>query len=430
MKIRCPRCEKKLSIADKYAGLAIRCPACNRGFNVPKLAEAMASTGGGELDLSTLAAAEARTTQMTEEELAAFQGSAAETVEPGIRICPHCQSKVKAEDPTVEALCSHCWKSIPAVGTGGLGGKKVKSAREVNAFGRGGFYTEIGNAVMYPTTALGSIVTAAIVAFLAAVLPVVLLTGAANVMSFSNVGTAQEGEAVDLGHVPSTLTMIFVVEIIYFSAVGIHVFFDVVRSTGVGEDAAPRLTWSPNSLGKSVTAYLALLVYVSVLTYIVAWLTLPSDPTEMIMTAASTGDLSPLLVSVVPYMIGLLLIAFLIPMYLIGISIGTIGQALNPVNVFKSVGRTHVHYLFLVLIVSVLGTLFQFGFVALLFGWFIPNVSKMIAGSGEGKIGQVALAMLVWGGVMAAFFYGIYVIARLHGLFVRTFRKRLLFGTT
>lgn len=429
MKIRCPRCEKKLSIADKYAGMAIRCPACNRGFNVPKMEQAVAVGGVSELDLSTLAAAEARTSQLTEEEMAAIDGTAEEQLDPGIRICPHCQSKVKAIDPTVEALCSHCWKAIPALNAGGgLGGKKIKGQKEINAFGRGGFYMEIGNAITFPLSAVGSIITAALVAFGAAVIPVVLMTLAANTVSLSNVGTAQENDAVDLGNIPGTLTLIFFAEVIYFSAVGVHVFFDVVRSTGVGEDAAPALTWSPNALGKSVSAFLILYVYLTALNYVLIFLTL-GDPVELLSKVAETGDMTPLLAAVVPYIAGLVLIAFLIPMYLIGISLGSIGQALNPVNVFKSVGRTHVHYLFLVLIVLLLGVLFQFGFFAILFGWFIPQVSTMIAGSGEGKLGTVTLAMLAWGVVMGAFFYGIYVLARLHGLFARTFRKKLAFGT-
>ena len=35
MKLRCPRCQQKLTIADKFAGRGVRCPACNKPFTVP-----------------------------------------------------------------------------------------------------------------------------------------------------------------------------------------------------------------------------------------------------------------------------------------------------------------------------------------------------------------------------------------------------------
>ena len=112
-----------------------------------------------------------------------------------------------------------------------------------------------------------------------------------------------------------------------------------------------------------------------------------------------------------------------------GISLGNIGQALNPVNVVKSVARTHVHYVFLVLILLVYGGMFSYAFAAILFEWFIPQIDLMVVGSIQGNLMNVAMPMLAWGTVMAFFFYGTYVLAQLHGLFARSFRKDLLFGT-
>ena len=131
----------------------------------------------------------------------------------------------------------------------------------------------------------------------------------------------------------------------------------------------------------------------------------------------------------VAFGVGMLIVFFLVPMNLLGISLGNIGQALNPVNVFKSVIGTHAHYIFLVLILSVYGGLFGYAFFTVLFEQFLPQMEKMTSGSSEGKLLDVALPMLIWGVVMIFFFYGSYVLARLHGLFARSFRKHLLFGT-
>ena len=65
----------------------------------------------------------------------------------------------------------------------------------------------------------------------------------------------------------------------------------------------------------------------------------------------------------------------------------------------------------------------------LVFDWLLPQVTEMIKSAKAGNVGQVALSMLAWGVVMGVFFYGTYVVARLHGLFARTFRKNLFFGT-
>lgn len=71
MKLRCPRCQKKLAIPDKYAGKAIRCPACSRAFSVPKLtAGTGAAMEASKLDLEGLAGLERASTEMDERELA------------------------------------------------------------------------------------------------------------------------------------------------------------------------------------------------------------------------------------------------------------------------------------------------------------------------------------------------------------------------
>ena len=435
MKIRCPRCEKLLSIPEKYAGKAIRCPGCNQAFKVPALTAAVGGSGGGGVDLEDLARLERGTSQLSEEELAAHaaqqagEADAEAEARSGFRTCPHCQKKTKATNLNVDLLCSHCWKPIPALGEGGgLGRKAIKQAStEVKATGKGGFYTEIGSAFAYPIPAVSSILSASGIAFLAAMLPVLIITGGSNLMEQSNVGTVEGVQEADLSSVQILLMGIFAVEIFLFSAIAIHSFFDVVRTTGVSDDQPPKLTFSPNQWGKSFLSYLILCAYYAVMTYLVSVLTLKEDLIEYI----TEGRVQALIEdSGAPFAVGMFIVSFFIPMNLIGISLGNIGQALNPVNVAKSVGFTHVHYIFLVLILSVYGGLFGYSFSAILFDWFIPQLKGMQESSTQGKLLDVALPLLAWGGVMTIFFYGTYVLGRLHGLFVRSFRKRLLFGTT
>src|SRR5215470_14542217 len=100
MKLRCPRCERKLNVPDKYAGKGIRCPACNRAFTVPVPQAAVGGTiGTSELDLEGLAGLEAQSSQMDQEELqqhertAATKRSEEEAADAGYRICPSCDKK-------------------------------------------------------------------------------------------------------------------------------------------------------------------------------------------------------------------------------------------------------------------------------------------------------------------------------------------------
>ena len=61
--------------------------------------------------------------------------------------------------------------------------------------------------------------------------------------------------------------------------------------------------------------------------------------------------------------------------------------------------------------------------------WFLPQVDKMITGSGEeGGLLNVAAGMGAWGAVIGFVFLAVYVLGRLHGLFARAYRKKLLFG--
>ncbi|MFQ5411694.1 MAG: hypothetical protein ACE5EC_05335, partial [Phycisphaerae bacterium] len=346
--------------------------------------------------------------------------------DPTLSVCPHCHKQTKVEDPHVEILCSHCWKPIPALSGGAEAGKRPSGTRLISATGAGGFYAELAGSVFYPIGALSSLLTASGVAFLAALVPVAVMTLAANVMELENVGTEQGVQKADLSGVQLILIGIFTLEIVFFSAVAIHAFLDVVRATGTGDDRPPKLSFSPNQWLKSLVSYLILCAYFGLMTWLVARITIEVDFTDFV----AGGRIKELLqTGGTPFAVGMVLISALIPMHLLGVSLGNITQALNPANVIKSVAATHVHYVFLVLLLSVYGGLFSFAFAAILFDWFIPKINVMFSSSSEGRIIDVAYPLLAWGLVMAFFFYGAYILARLHGLFVRSFRKHLLFGT-
>ncbi len=432
MKLRCPRCQQKLNIPDKYAGKAIRCPACRRAFTVPQLTGGVgagARLEANKLDLEGLANLERASSEMGDEELveaqaqvAASRAAEAKHEDPKIRTCPNCQKRTRVDDPYAEMLCSHCWQPIPAL----LRGEKIGRARGA-ASGAATFYGELATAITYPVPAIASLGTAAGIAVAAALIPVLVVTGLANVMEMGNVGLVPAEELkADLSVVQWILVGIFAAEVLFYSAVALHVFLDVIRTTVIGNNAPPNLGWSPASWGKSLMGYLALLAYYVVMTSLLLMLTYPGDLYE----AGRKGDVLQIVKDAdTPFLVGMLIISVGVPMNLLGFGLGTVVQAVNPVRVLRSIGRTHVHYIFLVILLSVYGIIFATAFLAIVFDWFIPQVGDMVSGAKEGNIVQVALALVAWGVVMAFYYYGNYVIARLHGVFARSFRKSLEFGT-
>lgn len=434
MKLRCPRCQKKLGIPDKYAGKAIRCPACNRAFTVPKLdAEGMAGPDASRLDLEGLASLERQSEEMDQNELVAAQKElAARRVEevptggtdPKQRVCPSCNKVVRVDDPYAEVLCSHCWKPIPAL----IKGAAVARQRVLG--GATTFYGELAGCIAYPIPAISSLATAAGIAIAAALVPVVVMTGLHNLMEQGNVGiVGLENRKPDLSGVQWILVGIFALEILFFTAVALHVFLDVIRSSVIGNVAPPNLGWSPASWGKSLVGFIVLVVYYLLASSAVLMLTYDGDMNALI-DEFRRGQIVPVLQSAgVPFAVGMFVISLGVPMNLLGFGLGSVAQAIDPVRVGKSIGRTHVHYVFLVLLLCVYGILFASAFVAIVFEWFIPKVREMVEGAVAGELMNVALALAAWGLVMAVYFYGNYVLARMHGIFARSFRKDLEFGT-
>ncbi len=431
MKVRCPRCQQKLSVPDKYAGRAIRCTACNRAFTLPKPQVATSGPGvDSDLDLESLAQLEAQTAEMGEEELAEAQANAAQrTTEAGgtaARTCPHCGKQTLVEDMNVEVLCSHCWKPIPST-TGAdaydMGGVKLVGYKGGTAGGGIGFYDGLTTSFGYPFQAFGSLLAAVLVAVAVILVPVAVMTGLAQATEQSNVGTAAGVHTADLSVVQVILRVVFAIEVLFFTAVGIHAFLDVIRATAVGRETPPPLNWNPAQWGKSLAAYGALIVYYVMMTYIILFFDARGTPDIVLSLDAAVSTLSRPGV-----IVGLVIVSAIVPMNLIGLALGSVTQGLNPVNAVKSILGTHFHYVFLVTLVCVFGAMAVSAFAAIL-GWFLPQVDKMITGSGkEGGLLSVAAGLGAWGLVIGFVFVATYVLARLHGLFARTFRKKLLFG--
>lgn len=433
MKLRCPRCQQKLNVPDKLGGKSIRCPSCNRVFAVPKPKTGTgADLDASRMDLERLAGLEKQSTGMSDRDLneaiAAVEAKK-KTEQPAdskTRACPNCGKEMRIDDPYVEVLCSHCWNPIPALVQGSSVTPFQRTKRKSKE-GAAGFYGDLTNCVVYPVQALASLLTASGIAVAAGLIPVVVMTAMANLMQQGEVGTERGVQQANLSTVQWILIGIFAAEVFFFSAVAIHVFLDVIRTTAIGNDAPPNLSWSPSQWGKSFLGYVTLVVYIVVMGYLVLVLTVPEDPWEMIRTGRIVEMFKA---GGTPLAIGMVIISLGIPMNLLGLAMGGISQALNPVNIGKSVGRTHVHYAFLVVLLSVYGSLFGAAFMSIVFEWLIPQIGKMRAGSAEGDLLQVALALLAWGAVMTFYFYGTYVLGRMHGLFARSFRKELSFGVS
>jgi DNA-directed RNA polymerase subunit RPC12/RpoP len=426
MKLRCPRCRQKLTVPDDYGGKAVRCPACNRTFSVPKVQAAVGSAAEPGLDLDDLARLESSGDVLSKKELAK-SSAALETQKPrqeSLRVCPHCRKEVQAQDPHAEVLCSHCWHPIPAMVKGA---KPVAAAAIIARTDDGStvFYGGLISCLSYPLPALGSLFAAVLVAVSAALLPVALITGLFRATERSSASPIPGLSQPSLAGVTMLLLTIFGGEVFFFFAVAVHLFVDVVRTTYAGTDRPPNLTWSPRQWGTSLLAYVVFVVYYALMTYLLASLTVDENVLDMLLkghlseVAASGGS---------GLLAGIVIISAAIPMSIIGIAISSVLDGLNPVNVVRSIARTHVHYAFLVLLLCLYGLMFGAAFAQILFDWFLPRFSKMVAGSSQGDVAQVALALLVWGVVMGVFFYGAYVLARLHGLFARTFHKDLTFA--
>lgn len=425
MKLRCPRCKQIITVKDEWAGKAIRCTGCNQAIQIPKPKESLKTLPGEkDLDLESLAKLEARSGGMAEEELAAAEAAVATATgsEKAGRVCPHCNKPVKVADPYVELLCSHCGKPIPALkrGSGFTTSRAVLASASKKAESKVTFFEGLGGATAYPFGALGSLLLAVGVAIGAILLPVGLMTALSRAAEQSNVGTEQGVTYEKLSGLEKMVGGLFILEVVFFIGVGLHGFIDVARASSIGEDKPPPLVWNPGSWGDTLVGYVALLGYYG-LFGIIAIMIATGGALRMPHTLDEARTwLTPSLLVIVSFM------TFLVPMHLLGLTVGKPSQAVNPVRIVKSIMATHINYLFLFLLVAVYMLMFGALFGVVL-SWFSGEFQKMRVNTAIGNVGGVAVSLLGWGGVMGVGFYGVYVLGRVHGLFARTFRKQLEF---
>lgn len=373
------------------------------------------------LNLEDLASLERGTAAMGDREAKEFSGQLpvheTSAPEPTARTCPHCNKEVMLKDPYVEALCSNCWQPIPAL----VKGKPVEPGFAANRVSRGevGFYSDLTSAFSYPFGASGSLITSVIAAVGVILLPVAGAVGIAFTVEQGRTGLDAQSP-IFLSGVQKAFVGFVLLEVLFFLAVGVHAFLDVVRATAIGTDRPPELVWNPSQWGSSILAYLALVLYYALVVSIAIWISGKGDfhiPTTL---AELRGRLTP----------GVMLVAaiftFVVPMHLIGIAASSIVRGLNPINVGKSIAATHVNYVFLFLLVAVYGVIFGLAFYSVV-GWFAGVLQRTSVAAGAGNIVQAAAGLLSWGVVIGFGFYGIYFLGRLHGLFARTFRKQLAF---
>lgn len=429
MKIRCSRCQQKFNVADEWGGKTIRCSGCNKAFTIPKPAESdLPLPGEKTLDLESLAKLESRTGEMDTEDLASAEAdlAAIATQDPDrkkVRTCPNCNKAVPEKDPFVELLCSNCWQPIPALKKAAgftTGGAVLVGAKNIRDESKIGFYEGLATANAYPIGALGSLLLAAAVAIGSILLPVLVTTAFARATEQSQAGLA-DFRTEELTGVQQFLTIFFYIQVLFFAGVGVHAFVDVTRTTAIGEEKPPPLVWNPSSWGDSILGYLALLAY-----YAVFFLIAVSMSSDQFAFPKTRDDFQRMLT---PGIIALLAVAtFIVPMTLIGLSVGKVGQALNPARIFKSIAATHVNYVFLFLLVSVYMS-FYVALFTLVLKLFSDALQRMERAAAAGDIAGVAVGLVSWGLVMSAFFYFVYVLGRLHGLFARTFRKKIQFSS-
>ncbi|MFO0973191.1 MAG: hypothetical protein U1A27_07120 [Phycisphaerae bacterium] len=427
MKLRCPRCDSRITVPDDWAGRLIRCRGCNKAFRIPRPNATIAptSTDAG-LDLDNLADLERSALTLDGRERAEAEAEqqadappaaepAAPTGGPTERICPSCRKPVRVKNPYVDVLCPACFEPLPALPRPGAE-PAVRMTRQQRS---GGFYDGLASAFVWPLGAWGSLIAGMTAAIGATLIPVMLYVAVAFAVEQGQAGLATQ-KAPYLGGLQKGLYVFILLETLVFATVAVHAFLDVIRSTSVGAERPPGLVWVPSQWGSSFLAYLALVAYYALFTALALWL----SSKEGFSLPTSLTDFRARLT---PAVLGMLaFFTFFVPMHLIGIGITNPIRGLDPARVGRSLASTHVHYLFLLMLVAVYGTLFAMAFWAVLH-WFVGVLARLSQAAATGDLVEVAGGLLCWGLVTGFGFYGIYLLGRLHGLFAKSFRKRLAF---
>lgn len=425
MKVSCPNCQKVLQAPDDWGGRKVKCPACKGVIALPSAAEEAESSGGG-LDLGSLEAIEdagqvlyqqRRGKRLTLAEAEAARSPDTEegasiTGDPRVRTCPQCGQKVRTDDPYSDLMCRHCGAAIPGADAFGEGRARYTGGMADRITTQVSFYTGFSSAFIYPAPALVWILLSMGIALATIAVPL------GGVLGFTaGAGLNPIAEKQDFGWVAIFLTIMFAAQGVYFGAVAYYALIDTIRTTTSGGEQPPSLTWNVANLGTALAGYAALLAFYAgvVLLLLLAYNGhLPTAWSE-IQVLANPGSL-----------IVLALLTFGVPMNMIGLSSSHALDGLNPVRVFRSIGRLAGHYIFLFLIVLLYLGMY-IGGTALLMQWAGPAI--MDAANKGLDIGFVKMlgGPLAWSVLIGLGFYFAYSIGRILGLFCRSYRESLDF---
>lgn len=428
MKVSCSNCKKSFEAPQHMAGKKVRCPVCKAPIKIPA-AEPAHDVG---FDLGSLDSMEdggeailrekGKQVSLKEAQAAAAAGLEGQPApklvkfDPTVRICPQCRERVVSVDIYGDLMCRNCGAAIPGLEIEQEETRYTTMSERVR--NPVTFYNGFTSAVAYPIPSLGSIGLASVVALAVIALPVMAILG------FTGASSANEvtREKTDFAWVGTTMMVFFLIEAIYFGAVGYYSLIDSIRTTTSGTEQPPPLTWSLSKLGPALGGYASLLgLYLVTATLLVF--------TQKGAMPDSVADYTHYLGRPFPLVI-LALLTFGVPMNLIGLSSTHLADGLNPVKVGPSIGRTIGHYIFLFLIV-LLYMGFYTGVMIAVMNWAWPQLQAAAHRDSEASLSQtflkVFMALVAWAVLVAAALYFAYVMGRVLGLFSRTYKEKLAF---
>ncbi len=416
MKVSCPNCQKVLQAPDEWAGKKVKCPRCKQPINLPARASGPDDVN---LDFGSLEAIEDAGEAMTFERkgkpmtlkqaqaAAISPGDSGVIADPHIRTCLKCGQKIRTEDQFVDLICRHCGGPIPGRE---FVGDKVKYTSDMTGRIKSNvtFYTGFTSAAVYPIPGLPSILIAMGIGM--AVIAVPMLGVLAFTAGASLNPITKESST---GWVAIFLTVMFLAEGVYFGSVAYYALIDTIRTTTSGGEQPPTLTWNVINLGTALAGYGALLLFYAIVLLIM----MGGVPTSLEQVESISDPLKLFILA---------LLTFIVPMNIIGLSSSNALDGLNPVRIFRSIGRLLGHYIFLFLIVL----LYLGIYVALMWvvmSWAGPAIMEAAGkGLGEGII-KVLGGLVAWAAVLGLGFYFAYSIGRILGLFSRSYREQIDF---
>ena len=426
IKLICKRCNKKISVPDDWAGRYVRCAGCNLPMKVPVPDDGPPPPKHGLLDQLAEAESGPRTAEAGEAAPTftriprPSEADEAEARKPERRVCPHCGKPVTATDPSASVLCSHCWQPIPPVGADQQAEEAEAVYERVRAMEKGhatdeGFYSQVGSVFMYPIRALNQILLAAAVG----TLPLALILWVMFMISAALRNEPVHGAQITFKWLFLACLIGAALDTVYWSGVAFFAQLDTIRSTAIGLEAPPKLSWDLRDIGGALANYVGFLAWYGLLWVAMVWgmLSITGHAVDDLLYFRLSADVQ-LKVLAPPTAI----LAALLPMALIGMASNVRLGGLNVYRVVQSIVRVPVHYVFLWCLCLILGAMVQACAIACGL-----QLSEMNTGETQTAAIMLGTAMATYIGQKALLFYVAFAVGRLCGLFARSFGKRLAF---